>query len=127
MSLQRPLSRGQVEPTIGLINVVFLMLIFFLIAGTIAPSPEPGLSLVRLDDPEQRLPEHALVLDEEGDIRFQGEETDAAAYLSALGDSGVARIMPDRDAPAEALVRLSQELRAAGAERVLVMGERDTQ
>jgi len=124
MSLSSPVKRSRSEPTIGLINVVFLMLIFFLIAGTIAPSPEQGLELVQITDPDQRLPDHALVLGPDGTVRFQGAETDAAAYVETLTEARVARIMPDRNAPAAALVRLSHELRAAGAERVLVMGER---
>lgn len=124
MTLSSPVRRSKAEPTIGLINVVFLMLIFFLIAGTIAPSPEKGLELVQITDPDQRLPEHALVLGPDGAVRYQGRETDAAAYVETLAVPQVARIMPDRNAPAAALVRLSHELRAAGAERVLVMGER---
>lgn len=124
MSLSRPTTRSRSEPTIGLINVVFLMLIFFLIAGTIAPSPEQGLELVQITDPDQRLPDHALVLGPDGAVRYQGVETDAATYVGALGEGRVARIMPDRNAPAADLVRLSHDLRAAGAERVLVMGER---
>lgn len=124
MSLSSPVRRSKAEPTIGLINVVFLMLIFFLIAGTIAPSPEKGLELVQITDPEQRLPDHALVLGPDGVVRFQGAEIDAATYVGTLDEGHVARIMPDRNAPAADLVRLSYELRAAGAERVLVMGER---
>ena len=124
MSLHRPVMRNRGEPTIGLINVVFLMLIFFLIAGTIAPSPESGLELVQMTDPEQRAPENVLVLGPDGALRYQGHESDAGAYVETLDEGRVARIMPDRNAPAEALVRLSHELRAAGAERVLVMGER---
>lgn len=124
MSLSSPLIRSRSEPAIGLINVVFLMLIFFLIAGTIAPSPEQGLELVQITDPDQRLPEDALVLGPDGAVRFRGRASDAATYVETLGEGRVARVMPDRNAPAADLVRLSHDLRAAGAERVLVMGER---
>lgn len=108
------------------------MLIFFLIAGSIAPSPDAGLTLVRVRDLEAQPPREALVLTEAGGLRLAGEDwpgelaDGAAAYLETLTEEPrVARLMPDRAAPAETLVELAEHLRAAGAERVLIMGERD--
>jgi biopolymer transport protein ExbD len=123
------MSRARPEPTIGLINVVFLMLIFFLIAGSIAPSPEAGLTLVRIADLTVQPPPDALVLTAEGGFRLDGADPGAmpeavAAYVQTLGEGRVARILPDAAAPAEVLVRLAEALRAAGAERVMVLGER---
>ena len=40
---QQPRKR---DPSIALINIVFLMLVFFLIAGTIAAPLDPELTLV---------------------------------------------------------------------------------
>ena len=50
------------EPAIALINIVFLMLIFFLIAGTLAPPLDKDLTLVRTAGLEGREPPDALVL-----------------------------------------------------------------
>lgn len=130
--LSRPPLRNRGEPTIGLINVVFLMLIFFLIAGSIAPSPQSGLALVRLAESDVQPPRRALILTAEGGLRLDGVDwpgdpaSGARAYVQGLSedDARIARILPDRAAPARALVQLAQALREAGAERVLVLGER---
>ncbi|HBR39356.1 MAG TPA: biopolymer transporter ExbD, partial [Sulfitobacter pontiacus] len=36
-------SKPQREPTIALINIVFLMLVFFMVAGTLAQPLDPDL------------------------------------------------------------------------------------
>jgi biopolymer transport protein ExbD len=123
--LARPPRRRPREATIALINVVFLMLIFFLIAGTVAPPLEPELRLVEIADLEGREPPDALVLSAEGALSFRGEPMDAAAHLAELEDTAVVRIVPDRAAPAARLVEIASVLRAAGAERVVVVAERD--
>ncbi|MCA2014028.1 biopolymer transporter ExbD [Pararhodobacter sp. CCB-MM2] len=122
--LLRPAGRSKGEPTIGLINVVFLMLIFFLIAGSIAPSPGDGIALVRISELDVQPPPDALILTAEGTLRQGEAETDAEAYLATLEEPRVARILPDRTAPASALVELAGALRAGGAERVVILGER---
>lgn len=116
--------RSRPEPTIGLINVVFLMLIFFLIAGTIAATPEPEMTLVSLADIETRAPQDALVLLADGRLRHAGQEADLAAYLASLPEPRVARLLPDRDAPAARLLEVARNLRELGAERVLILTER---
>lgn len=40
------------EPTIALINIVFLMLVFFMVAGTLSQPLDKDLSLVRTADPK---------------------------------------------------------------------------
>lgn len=116
--------RYKPEPTIGLINVVFLMLIFFLIAGTIAPSPDPEMRLVSLTDLETRAPQDALLLMADGRLRHDGQEADPAAYLATLPEPRIARILPDREAEAAQLVALARALREGGAERVMILSER---
>jgi len=124
MSLSRPIKRSKGEPTIGLINVVFLMLIFFLIAGTLAPAPGEGIALVDLGDTPLQPPPDALVLTAEGRLLQGGAETDAARYLATLTEPRVARILPDRRAQASTLVTLAAALTEGGAARVVILGER---
>ncbi|MCW1932032.1 ExbD/TolR family protein [Pararhodobacter zhoushanensis] len=124
MSLVPPPTRAKGEPTIGLINVVFLMLIFFLIAGTIAPPPGDGIALVQIADLDGKAPPEALVITADGTLLHQQQPTDADTYVASLGEPRIARLLPDRNAPAAQLVTLSAALRAAGAERVVILGER---
>ena len=115
--------RRKPEPTIALINVVFLMLIFFLVAGTVAPALKPDLSLVSVAGLEGRAPPDALVLAAEGALSFRGRPMEAAAFVAQAEDLAV-RIVPDRAVRAERLVEVTLALRAAGAESVYVVTER---
>ena len=115
------------EPTIPLINIVFLMLIFFMAAATLAPPLDGDLRLVRTADLEGRAPPDALVIHEDGRLSFRGEALpDARAYMTALADEEreTVRIIPDAALPAADLIRLGAGLRAAGAGRVVMVTER---
>ncbi|MEM1301795.1 MAG: hypothetical protein AAGH17_04360, partial [Pseudomonadota bacterium] len=118
-------QRRKPEPTIALINIVFLMLIFFLVAGSIAPPLDPTLELVNTSDLDGRAPPDALVLRADGTTLYRGEITDPAAYLAAqeTGET-VARVVPDRNASAAKLVEVTTALQTAGAASVFVVTEK---
>lgn len=118
------------EPTITLINIVFLMLIFFLIAGTLAPPLDPQLALISTGDLEGREPPDALVINADGETHHRGQPMDAAAYVERAnqtgGDSPVlsVRIVPDRELPAHKLLELGRALQEAGAGQVFLVTRR---
>ena len=122
----RKRKKTEREPTIALINIVFLMLVFFLVAGTIARPIDKDLKLVRTADLDGASAANAVVLHPDGRLSVFGNTVpDAATALSALSyEQGPVRVVPDRDVQARVLVRLGAELRGAGAERVLVVTER---
>lgn len=123
--MRPPAPRIKPEPTIALINVVFLMLIFFMVAGQLSPPVDPELELVNTRDLDGREPSNALVITANGELRFRGQPVDGPApYLEEINDLTVARIMPDRAAPAVAVLTLSRELRAAGAKTVMIVTEK---
>lgn len=126
--LRRGRGRGRREPTIALINIVFLMLVFFMIAGTLAPPLDPQLRLVRAADLDGREPPDTLVIHADGRLSLRGETLpDIAAFwqrLDAPARAAPVRIVPDRDLPAPDLVALARALRQAGAVRVVVVSER---
>ena len=119
-----PAPRRRAEPVIGLINVVFLMLVFFLLAGTIAPPGQPGLQLVRITDPGAQAPQDALVLTAEGTLLHRGAQATVEGYLASLPAPATARLMPDQDAPAALMVATANRLAQAGASRVVIIGEK---
>jgi len=116
------------EPTIALINIVFLMLIFFMVSGTLARPLDASLSLVRTADLEGRAPPDAMVVHADGRLSYQGRAVAAPEdYLAALPEAareGAVRLVPDRDLPAVELVGIAAKLRAAGAGRVMIVTER---
>ncbi|WP_424934031.1 ExbD/TolR family protein [Amaricoccus macauensis] len=117
-------KRSKLEPTIALINVVFLMLVFFLVAGTVAPPMDKDVTLVSTAELEGREPPDAIILSGEGERRYRGEPLgDLGNYLEQLGDEPTVRIVPDREAPAAELIALGRDLREAGAARVMIVTE----
>ena len=111
------------DSTIALINVVFLMLIFFLIAGTVAPPLDPSLELVDTSGLEGREPPDALVLHKNGTLSFRGAPTDPGIYMADHG-TGPVRIVPDRDASGPRLIEVTGALRRLGAPSVILVTER---
>lgn len=126
--MRKRAPRTRPEPTIALINVVFLMLVFFMVAGTLAPPLDPAVTLVNTADLEGREPSDALVIAADGQLRYRGDPVAGPApYLETLQDQTVARVMPDRAAPAHVVLAVSRELRAAGAEKVMIVTEKALQ
>lgn len=120
-------KKAQREPTIALINIVFLMLVFFMVAGTLAQPLDRSLALVRTADLDGRAPPDALVIHPDGRLVYQGtDQADAGSFFTALPkeQQGTVRLLPDRALPAADLVAITRDLRAAGAQRVLVVTER---
>lgn len=123
-------TSGDKEPTIALINIVFLMLIFFMIAGTLAPPLDKSVSLIKAEDLDPRDPPDTLVIHADGTLYLRGfEVTSIGAYMERLSDDdrSVVRIVPDRDLPAKTLMSHVSQMRAEGAERVLLVSERSLQ
>lgn len=118
------------EPTIALINIVFLMLIFFLVAGTLAQPLDDRLELVNTEDLESRPPPDALVIHEDGTLTYRGQVVaDALEYAATIEEEALARVLvvPDRDLGADRLVEVSRTLRGAGAGSVIIVTERGLQ
>jgi biopolymer transport protein ExbD len=112
------------EPTLALINVVFLLLVFFLIAGTITP-PRPGdVTLARVDAQDPPAAPAVLAITAEGRLFRAGVEIDEAALVAQIAPGESLRIMPDRDLGAVELVRLGRMMVRAGASDVWLLGER---
>ena len=108
--------------SIALINVVFLLLIFFLITGTVAPPLDPEVKLVSTDELEGREPPDALVLRADGSLNFRGVPTDTEQFMANHGAEPV-RIVPDRDATGLRLIEVTGALRRLGAPSVILVTE----
>ncbi|EPX87756.1 Biopolymer transport protein [Rubellimicrobium thermophilum DSM 16684] len=117
--------RRRAEPTIALINVVFLMLVFFLVAGRIARPIEDDLRLVQADLAAARVPDDALVLRADGSLLWQGRPADPESAIAVMPGEGPLRLLPDRDLPARDLIAVAARLRElAGDREVRLVTER---
>lgn len=113
------------ETTISLINIVFLMLIFFLVAGQLAPPADKQVELVETTDAESLPPPEALYVRADGTLVFRGQP-DAASYIAANrlpaeGRTACWKLGVDRNLDAARLVEIVDELYAAGAPAIRVV------
>ncbi|MEP2829189.1 biopolymer transporter ExbD [Parvibaculum sp.] len=123
--------RRQFETLVPLINVVFLLLIFFLLAGTMQPSENIAVSLPEgaLNDREKDVPT-TLIVEADGFIwlgdRVMDAKLSGVMMEKHLKDSNTKRvaIKADANAPADAVLELMEGLREAGVEQVTIMTER---
>jgi len=121
-------KRAKPEPTIALINIVFLMLIFFIVAAQIAPPLEGQLKLIRTADLENREPPDALVVMPDGLMKYRGALVTPAHYVTIKQESNpdhlkAIRLVPDRDLSAVKLIEIGRELRSLGAEKIMLVTE----
>jgi biopolymer transport protein ExbD len=117
----KPFQRSTREPTITLINIVFLMLIFFLVAGTIAPAHDPRLTLVDAADLVATPPPDGLLIMADGSL-IRRRETVTVEQVVIIGEP--IRIVPDRALPADVLIRIGRDLKAAGASDIVILAKR---
>ncbi|MDD7969841.1 ExbD/TolR family protein [Roseinatronobacter alkalisoli] len=113
--------RARPEPTIALINIVFLMLVFFLIAGSLAPRPDPDITLISLSDIATEPPRDALLLLPDGGLRLNGLDVALADAVAHFAGEQHVRLLPDRAAPAARLIETAQALRAGGAQKLVIV------
>ncbi len=115
------------EPTIALINIVFLMLVFFMVAGTLSRPLDTDLRLVRTADLEGRAPPDTLVVHADGQMSYRGAPiASAEAFYTARADDArdTVRVVPDEALSAQTLVNLARDLRRAGASSVVIVTQR---
>ena len=120
--------RAKPEPTIALINIVFLMLIFFIVAAQIAPPLDGEVRLVSTAELENREPPDALVIMPDGLMKYRGALVTPAHYVTikqeAIPDDLKAiRLVPDRELPAARLIDIGRQLRGLGAGKIMLVTE----
>jgi biopolymer transport protein ExbD len=123
---RRPRRRigGADDGVLPLVNVVFLLLIFFMVAGRLtAGDPFPVTpARASLDAPP---PEAAptLLIGADGRMALDGAAMDRAALPAALAGATRLRVKADGAADGAAVVRLLADLRAAGVAEARLMVE----
>ena len=118
-------KRSKAEPVISLINIVFLILIFFMVAGSLSQQTDGALTFVQTTGLECCVEPDAIAVSPEGALSYKGAALASAAdYLEIQGGETVAaRLMPDRDLPAHRLLDIIRELQSSGAGQVIILTE----
>lgn len=123
ITLPRKSEKRPLETMISLINIVFLMLIFFLVAGQLAPPLDGQVDLAKSEKAPPLPPPDALYARADGLLVYRDEEISAEASLgrqAPTGD-GIVRLGADAALPADKLLNHVAALYAAGARKVLIV------
>ncbi len=114
-----------------LLDIVFIMLIFFIVTATFIK--EPGVDVLRPDADtaeEQRLVSILVAIDSENRVWINRQETPLEGVRSAVerlrreNPRGSAVIQSDGSAHSEYLVEVLEQIRAAGVQDVVAVSIR---
>ncbi len=100
-----------------LINIVFLLLIFFMIAGTLAARDALTITPAAAVHGDSARPARSLVIGADGALALDGQPLSLAQARARLDDAerpGVLFVKPDRALPAATLLEILGELNTAG-------------
>ncbi|MFD1695592.1 ExbD/TolR family protein [Roseibium aestuarii] len=129
MRLNKPMRRQPPENTIPLINVVFLMLIFFLFAGSVARDDarqvEPPVDIT---EDENIRSTGALIIAADGTLHAGDNETTVGAWIAAHEASDLAaeplKIAVDGTLTADKLEEVLAEVRGLEKADVVLITRR---
>lgn len=124
MRMKQQQRREPPENTIPLINVVFLMLIFFLFAGSISKDDarqiEPPINIV---EDETIRSTGALIVDPEGKTYFGDAEISVVDWLTqqAGTEDGPLKVAADGDLKADVLEKVIAEFKVSGRTDIVLI------
>lgn len=117
-------DRVRIDTSLAIVNIVLLLLFFFLIVGqTPQPAADMRLSETR-DLPLNQLPRPILIVRAEDDWQLDGQPVSPELLPAAMaGRDRLLHLMIDREAPAELLVgTLSAPVLAGYDLRLVTLG-----
>ncbi|KZM51946.1 biopolymer transporter ExbD [Labrenzia sp. OB1] len=126
IKVPRKPAKRPLETTISLINIVFLMLIFFLVAGRLAPPQDPEVTLSQAEKADPLPPPDALYARIDGTLHYREQPLSAEDYMSRHAaaeetPNPLVRLAADESLKAEDLLRHVGALYRAGAGRVVIV------
>ena len=106
----------EIDFSLAIVDIVLLLVFFFLITGTLVESDELAVDLAKTEElPLDRLPRPLLVMLPGEVFVLDGDEVDRNALNVALetsfeeGSERVLHLLPDRGLPASELLRLMND------------------
>ncbi|PVB63594.1 biopolymer transporter ExbD [Labrenzia sp. 011] len=124
--LPRAMAHRAADSSLALINVVFLLLVFLLVAGTLKPTlPEHFEWAETSSGTGNGSIQGSLVLVRSGEVWFEGERLEAAqleTFLQGVSDeTDRLAVQVDKRAKMEAVAALADRLRANGIKHLTLV------
>ncbi|WP_068311887.1 ExbD/TolR family protein [Polycladidibacter hongkongensis] len=131
MRLAAKKTKPPVENTIPLINIVFLMLIFFLFAGTLERDPAQEVSpAITQDMPQSERAAEALQVTSGaklfyGDTPVEVEDLKEFLVEKEISPDAPLRLVPDKELSARKFAKILSELRKYEFDNVVLLTKRE--
>lgn len=105
--LPRRTGRTPPDTSLAIVNIVFLLLFFFLATGSLVSGPGVDVDLARVDDlPADTLPQPVLTVGKDGGLFLDGTPVAVGDLERVLSGLTEIHILIDREAPAQDLLDL---------------------
>lgn len=119
VSIPRPRKRPKPDFSLAVINIVFLLLLFYLVTGSLMrPGEMQADAPVTSELKPDLLPRPLLVIAADGGLLLDGISIDRAALgtaaQGAVGEGGVLNVLADRSMSGRAFLEFLAELDAGG-------------
>lgn len=115
--LPPPAPRQPADFSLATVNIVLLLVLFFLVAGAPSSQSERSLQLPETRTlPLDALPRPLLLVQDDGAMELDGTSIDSSSLMQQVAEGALPRLhlVVARDFPAQRLVALSQTLSGAG-------------
>lgn len=124
--LQELIPQRRADASLALINVVFLLLLFLLVAGTLRPPlPDDFQWAETVSDEGSGSIQGSLALDKSGEIWLDGNKMrgdELATFLKSISDvSDKLTLQVDRRTKMGDLTALAEDLKAAGIRKITLV------
>lgn len=126
MDFSPPKKRQTGEPILPMINVVFLLLIFFLLSSQITPRAPFAVTPPRLETGNPSGSESLLFMAADGQLHFSGAQAKDAldVVLAQASELETLSLRADAQVSAREVAKLITKLRDAGIQSVTLRGTR---
>ncbi|WP_420857742.1 biopolymer transporter ExbD [Marivivens marinus] len=100
-------NRLKVDNSFFIVNIVLLLILFFLATGQLLNSPSFGVELSETEElPVEVLPSPLLIVNGDGSLSLDGEPIAAELLGPALADQSRVHLLIPKNAPASQLIEL---------------------
>ena len=127
MKLERHKPERELVNITPLIDVVFILLVFFMLAGAIEPSePFPLAPAASSSEIRGDVQDFVVLVDSRGRVALDDRELNRDELTQAVNDALTARpgaliqLKPDTDADAVTVIEVMEEIRDAGASYIVL-------